>query len=391
MSLDAIFEPLYKTCAAILAGIYSVVPVYGLAIAIFTILMMVIITPLTVKSTKSMLQMQRLSPQLKALQAKHKGDRERLNAEMMAFYKDNEISPFGGCLPLLAQSPVFFVMYRLLVGITYRVGGVGSGVGHIVSQTRQGVSPTRWIYESQHFQPEHLGSGSKLYEALVHDTKMNFLGMDISVSPISALRQGFVTFLPFLLLLLVVLALQIFQNRQIQARNPAAQSNPQQQMIMKFMPILLPIFALNLPAAMALYWGIQGVCRIATQSYITRRFFRDHQGEPGMAALQKQDRHANAGGSTETTGGKGSGGGKAGAATKSTPSGKAASKSGGGQPKSAKAGAKSPSSNSSARRGRKSGGGQRPSGRSSTEQTGTSDGRRSGDPRSSAPRTKGKQ
>lgn len=101
-----------------------------------------------------MLQMQRMQPQIKAIQERNKGDREAANVELMAFYRDNEISPLGGCLPVLAQSPVFIVMYRLLSGLTTRVGGVGSGVGHVgPSQTQAGVRPTSWVSTTRFFNP----------------------------------------------------------------------------------------------------------------------------------------------------------------------------------------------------------------------------------------------
>ncbi|MCB1029128.1 MAG: YidC/Oxa1 family membrane protein insertase, partial [Microthrixaceae bacterium] len=89
------FDPLFEFFGSIVAAIYSVIPSFGVSIMAFTVLVMVIVTPLTVKSTKSMLQMQRLQPELKQIQAKYKGDRERLNTELMLFYKENNISPVG--------------------------------------------------------------------------------------------------------------------------------------------------------------------------------------------------------------------------------------------------------------------------------------------------------
>ena len=99
---------------------------------------MALITPLTVKSTRSMLQMQRMQPEMKRLQAKYKDDREKLNEELMKFYRENKINPLGGCLPIVAQMPVFIIMYRLLRGLTNRQGGLGSGIGHIAGQVQDG-------------------------------------------------------------------------------------------------------------------------------------------------------------------------------------------------------------------------------------------------------------
>ena len=146
-----------------------------------TVLVMVLITPLTVKSTRSMLQMQRLQPEMKRIQEKYKNDREKLNAELMAFYQENKINPLGGCLPLLAQMPVFIIMYQLMRGLTVRPGGLGTGTGphrrpdrRWASRSRRGSSPT------SSSSPSHLNPGTELYQALSTTNDMNFLGMDLS-------------------------------------------------------------------------------------------------------------------------------------------------------------------------------------------------------------------
>ena len=118
-----IFHPLFELFGYILAGLYSVWPNYGFAITGLTILIMLALTPVTVKSTKSMLAMQRLQPEMKKLQAKYKGpeNRETLNAEMMKLYKENGTSPFGACLPSLLQMPFLIVLYSLIRGLSYVV------------------------------------------------------------------------------------------------------------------------------------------------------------------------------------------------------------------------------------------------------------------------------
>ena len=84
---------------------------------------MLALTPVTVKSTKSMLAMQRLQPEMKKLQAKYKGpeNRELLNQEMMRLYKENGTSPFGACLPSLLQMPFLIVLYTLIRGLSNTV------------------------------------------------------------------------------------------------------------------------------------------------------------------------------------------------------------------------------------------------------------------------------
>lgn len=283
----SMFEGFFEFVSGILAWFYSLIPSYGIAIILLTVTVMLVITPLTLKSTRSMLQMQRMQPQLKKLQEQYKGDRERLNTEMMTFYRENNINPLSGCIPVVAQMPVFLILYRVLRGLTERKGGGGSGVGHIAGQIKSGIVPTRWRLVDQPFQPLHLSKTTKLYESLAGRTKMNFLGMDLSLSPSQGLKLGIVTFIPFAVLMIALLVSQIFQNRQIQGRTTSQNTNPQQQAIMKFLPFMLPVFSFAFPAGLGLYYFIQGVCRIGTQGYITKKFFGDNA--PAVVEAKAKD------------------------------------------------------------------------------------------------------
>src|SRR5690606_33980480 len=229
------FEQFFDALASVLNFFYTLVPEglrptlgFGVAIMGLTVLVMVLITPLTIKSTRSMIQMQRLQPEMKRIQEKYKDDREKLNQELMAFYRENQINPLGGCLPLIAQMPVFIIMYQLLRGLTARDGGLGTGVGQIVGQVASGQTPVPWVFTDQPFRPTLRDSG-ELYEALRSTSDMNFLGMDLSLSASEALSRSVVTALPYLVLLLVILGTGLYQNRQMRARNTSGNANPQQQ------------------------------------------------------------------------------------------------------------------------------------------------------------------
>ncbi len=266
-----------------------------------------------------MLQMQRLQPEMKRLQAKYKDDREQLNAELMKFYRENKINPLGGCLPLLAQMPVFFIMYSLLRGLTVREGGLGSGIGHIAGQVQQGVELTPWVFTDQYFRPEHLNHSTELYQSLSQTNTMNFFGMDLAISAAEAVKIGLLVAIPYLLLLVVILITGVYQNRQLQARNTNATVNPQQQMIMKVMPFFLPVFSFGFPSGLALYWATQNLCRIGTNSYITRSVYRKEHAKGPIEATASEK--------TSTSAKKGSSGSKGGSATGGTDRGK--SKAGG--------------------------------------------------------------
>src|SRR2546429_10020254 len=111
-------DPLYNAFGAVLAFFYAIIPNEGVAIILLTITVMLVLFPLTAKSARSMLAMQRLQPEIKKLQAKHKNDRQALNEAMMAFYKEHSVNPLSGCLPQLVQFPVLIVMFRVLRGLT---------------------------------------------------------------------------------------------------------------------------------------------------------------------------------------------------------------------------------------------------------------------------------
>jgi YidC/Oxa1 family membrane protein insertase len=268
------FEGFFDLVGSVLNFFYTLIPSYGIAIMLLTVLVMVLITPLTVKSTRSMLQMQRLQPEMKRLQSKYKDDREKLNEELMKFYRENQINPLGGCLPLIAQMPVFIIMYQLLRGLTNRQGGMGSGIGHIGGQVQQAQELTPWIYTDQFFSPKHLNSNTELYQSLTNTNEMNFLGLDLALSASEALKISLVVAIPYFVLLLIMLVTGIYQNRQLQARNTSANVNPQQQALMKIMPFFLPIFSFGFPSGLALYWCTQNFCRIGTNAYITRSVYR---------------------------------------------------------------------------------------------------------------------
>ncbi len=88
---------------------------YGIDIILLTILIKIVFWPLTHKSYKSMSDMQKVQPLMKKLREKYKDDKERLNKEIMALYKQHKVNPLGGCLPMVLQIPVFFALYKALL------------------------------------------------------------------------------------------------------------------------------------------------------------------------------------------------------------------------------------------------------------------------------------
>jgi len=110
-----IFQPLIDVFEAVIKFFHNSVGIpWGWAIVLLTIVVRAAMIPLTMKQIKSMVRLQALSPQMKEVQAKYKEDKQRQQQEIMKLYKENGVNPFGSCLPLVAQLPVFVSLYYML-------------------------------------------------------------------------------------------------------------------------------------------------------------------------------------------------------------------------------------------------------------------------------------
>lgn len=113
--MQSILSPLVDLLYAILEFLHNNLSLsWGWSIVLLTVIVRLVLIPLTFKQFKSMRAMQQLQPQIKELQEKYKSDRQLLNQKMMEFYKENKVNPMGSCLPLLLQMPVFFALFYML-------------------------------------------------------------------------------------------------------------------------------------------------------------------------------------------------------------------------------------------------------------------------------------
>ncbi len=260
-SIGQIFQPIFKIFANILAFIYAIIPNYAIAIAILTILIMGALTPLTIKSTRSMMAMQRIQPEIKKLQQKYKGaqNRAQLNEEMMALYKAEGVNPAGGCLPMFLQMPFLFILYDIIRGLTN------------VSTTKIAVPAACHLnFATTHIAPRYIPNTSKMYCNLIASNgKMESFGINLALKPFSH-HSSFLAALPFYALVAFAAVLQYVQMSQMNKRNTAAQANPQMQMIQKFMPLIFIFIYLYIPAAVLIYMIVSTIIRIATQDIMFR-------------------------------------------------------------------------------------------------------------------------
>ncbi len=263
-----LLNPIAKPIADVLAAFYSVVPNYGVDILVLSVVWMVIISPLTLKSTRSMLAMQALQPELKRLQDKHRNDRQAFAQAQMDLFRERGVSPFGSCLPMLLPLPVFFALFQVIDGLSRLVNNakgtvVGCPVGPHVAC------------------PRYLNPATKMFKAIVNaHGHINAFGLDLSKNALSP-HSSFGAALPFYVLLLVMIATQYYQTAMTMNRNPAAQQNPQMKM-MKFLPLVFGLFCIHFPAGVVLYYAMSNLCRIG-QQWAMYRF------DPQVTALVGQE------------------------------------------------------------------------------------------------------
>jgi YidC/Oxa1 family membrane protein insertase len=278
--LDGLFEIVSGT----LNFFYTLIPNYAIAIALLTVVVMIITTPLTLKGTRSMIEMQRLQPEIRRLQAQYKDDRQKLNEELMAFYKEHEINPVGGCLPLLIQAPVFSILFYVVRGLTTPAKFVA--VQRILQEDYSQYVPNG-VTITDGFRPKYLHSNSELYQALVGQDHMNAFGVDLSQSATQALSDGFVHALPYILLVAIIAFLSWYQQKQIMGRNAGAEVTQQQQMMMRIGPLMYVFFAFVSPAAIGIYFLVSTLWRVGQQHYITRSLYagEDSVGRQAQKAM----------------------------------------------------------------------------------------------------------
>jgi YidC/Oxa1 family membrane protein insertase len=234
----SLLDPIAKPIAWVLAHIYAVVPNYGVAILVLSVLWMLLISPLTLKSTRSMLAMQKLQPQLKKLQEQHKNDKQAFAQAQMDLFREHSVSPFGSCLPMLLPMPVFFALFRVI----------------------QGLGRAK---------PKYLSSSTRMYHDIVAaHGHLNAFGMDLSQNAFSH-HSSVLAALPFWILLLVMAGTGYLQSSQMMSRNPNAAQNPQMRM-MKYLPLAFTIFFIRFPAGVLLYYAMSNVCRIVQQDAMYR-------------------------------------------------------------------------------------------------------------------------
>jgi len=276
---------MFEIPAALLSWFYGLTNSYTIAIAMIAAVVMAITTPLTLKSTKGMLEMQKLAPEMRKLQNEYRNDRTKLNEEMMKLYQEHKVNPMASCLPLLAQAPVFYIMFRVLRGLAYRP----TGAARPVSDAIWGAFNRPDEVLEPGFVPRYLAIDSALYESVFGEQSIMSLGLDLSKSAAEAVADGFGSGIWYVVLVVVLGALYFAQQRMVAARASISPTmSVGQQKLMQYLPVFFAIFQIFFLAALVVYYVFQTIFRILQQAYITRTFY-GHDESLGRQAQRAGD------------------------------------------------------------------------------------------------------
>jgi YidC/Oxa1 family membrane protein insertase len=258
-------DPLYDVIGWLLAFFYQPFASLGLAIILLTMTVMLVQFPLIAKQTRSMIQMQRVQPEIKRIQQKHKDDRQKQNEELLKFYQENKINPLAGCLPLLLIMPIGIAVFR-----TFSLG-----VQRHIPQT----GPFNRLYSD--LCGDRTVSQCTDYLKTNNPKTLYFLGMNLNWSARevqSELAGHVIQWLPYFLLIALVMLTGWYQVRQTQARQlrqGGAPPNPQMVMITRIMPIFFGLITYTLNAATTLYFVVSNLWRIGQQKLVLNKMYEE--------------------------------------------------------------------------------------------------------------------
>jgi YidC/Oxa1 family membrane protein insertase len=224
----------------------NIVANYGIVIILLTVIVRLVLTPLTLSQTRSMARMQKLQPQLQEIQKKFKDDKQKLQQETMEFYKKNNVNPLSGCLPLLLQLPIFFALFQAL---------------RTPSQIVTSVLGTP-------FTPVYLLGNIKNILLNISNPKFNFLWMNLNE------REPY-----FILVILMVLTMFL--------STKMTTTDPKQSAITYAMPVLFGVISWSLPSGILIYWITTNIWSIG-QQWLVNKWVKRESNKPDKKELTGQ-------------------------------------------------------------------------------------------------------
>ncbi|MEK6727415.1 MAG: membrane protein insertase YidC [Candidatus Omnitrophota bacterium] len=217
------FDIISQVLLQLLEFFHSMVHSWGWAIVILSLLVYFVLYPLSIKQMRSMKEMQALQPKIEELRKTYKDNPQRLNKEIMALYKEHKVNPFGGCLPLLLQMPIFFALYQALMRSVALKGAA-----------------FLWIKDLS--EPDRL---------FLLPNSLPILGNEVNILPI-------------------VMAIGMFVQQKLSSASASGAAADQQKMMLFIMPIMFGVIFYHMPSGLVLYWFINSALMLIFQVRLSR-------------------------------------------------------------------------------------------------------------------------
>jgi YidC/Oxa1 family membrane protein insertase len=304
--ISPIFQGLLDAIGWVLAWLYDVIPNYGVAIVILTLILRFLLFPLGMKQIKSMQAMQALQPKIKDLQKKYKGNKQKAQEETMRLYREAGVNPLGGCLPVLAQFPLLIAMYAVIRAPGYEPVPQGSDQVEAYRITNNHL-PTDSDLFAAVVTHENTGllivslqcsadQAGNVEKSRINDTAGNpvIAGLPLENDDGSALdsftakpvldcgENGLVDKIPYIAMLLIMVGTSFYQTLQTQRASPQGAASQQQQMILRVMPLFFGFIGWSFPVGLVLYWTVSNLFMIGQQTLLLRA------GHIGPEALERR-------------------------------------------------------------------------------------------------------
>ena len=236
--------------------IHGVVGSYGVAIVLFTLLLKAVTFPLNYQQIESTTKMQALQPAIKRIQAKYAADPQQMNIMMAELYQENELNPLAGCLPALVQIPIFIALYRSLLSL----------------------AKEDLLEESFLWIPNLEGP---VYGAQNADWLFKFDQWNGAVPPLGWHDTIAYLALPCLLVVAQSASTTLLQP-PADPNNEAAQTSNQ---VLKYLPLMVGFFSLNVPAGLTIYWFCNNIITTASTLYIRQTVMAEQPVTMGGASV----------------------------------------------------------------------------------------------------------
>jgi YidC/Oxa1 family membrane protein insertase len=273
-----VLNPLYVVVTKVILAIHSVLSplfgktsgvTWGLSLFFLTVLVRILLFPIFVKQIKTQRAMSELQPKVKEIQLKYKKDRERMNTEVMALYKEHNANPLMGCLPLLLQMPVFYALFHVLRYISEHGGQATATAKGIAACTAYLKTKPKGFGSAQYgWSPDTLCTAG---HAKVFGVPLA-LGFKTASKALSFGADPSTVRIVTVIAIVVMASTTFLTQRQLIARNAASgTAMPSQQRIMLYvLPPMFALFGLNFQMGVLIYWVTTNVWSLGQQHFVIK-------------------------------------------------------------------------------------------------------------------------